>query len=129
MNILICVQSNHSLKIVFPAQPLLVTSETASSSSLTVCIGVQQMCRTANYAIIMFFGQKDDGRNCDFNENVNMTASNVIPGEPHCFEVNDSILQLSSGEEYCYIGSLTGDAGRLDGELCITGYGSTLYIN
>ena len=78
------------------------------------------MCRNANYTIIMFFGLKKDGSVCDLNDNVNTTASNVIPGEPHCFEVNDSILQLSPGEEYCYNGSLTGDAGLLVGETCNT---------
>ena len=81
------------------------------------------MCRTANYTIITFFGQKKGGSDCDFSVNVNMKASNVIPGEPRCFEVNDSILRLSSGEEYCYNGSLIGDAGLHDGELHTHIYG------
>ena len=78
------------------------------------------MCRTENYTIITFFGQQEkDGSDCDINDNLNMTASNVVPGEPHCFEVNDNILPLSSGEVYCYTSSLIGDAGLLDSELCI----------
>ena len=37
---------------------------------------------------------KNDGSDCDFNSSLNMTASNVLPGELCCFEANDSILQL-----------------------------------
>ena len=105
---------------VFPAKPLLVTNVTESSSSLAVCIEVQQVCRTENYTIETLFGKQEmDVSDCDFNDNLNMTASNVVPGEPRCFEVNDSILQLSSGEVYCYNSSLIGDVGLLDGELYI----------
>ena len=84
-----------------------------------MCTQVQRICHGVLHAIIVFFGVQKDNSDCDFSDNVNMTARNVISGDSTCFEVNDGILQRNFGEEYCYKGSLIGDTDIVDGNLVL----------
>ena len=95
-----------------PLEQMVVPSE----RMLTVTLTVQMNCRSANYTIVVVFGVQDrDGDNCDLSHV--MTVTDVLPGNPRMFTVNCDILELGAGQEYCYNGSLIGDAGIiLDGE-------------
>ena len=102
-----------------PAMPLNQTVVNESSEGrLTVTLTIQEICRNANYTIVVFFGvQNRGGDNCDLSPDINKTATNVLPGVSRTFIVNDTTFKLGDGQKYCYNGSLIGDAGIiLDGE-------------
>ena len=49
-------------------------------------------------------------KECDFSGGVSLREDGVQPGVPRTFIANDSVLSLSSGQQYCYTASLLGDA-------------------
>ena len=74
---------------------------------------VKELCRSANYTLVVSFGvKKSDTNYCDLKDNMVMTRVDVKPGEPHEFKVDSSILQIESGQSYCYIGVLEDRWGR-----------------
>ena len=44
----------------------------------------------------------------DFSGGVSLREDGVQPGVPHTFTANESVLSLSSGQQYCYTASLHG---------------------
>ena len=88
-----------------------------SSESLIVTLTVSKTCRNAIYTLAVSFGARDSDGNYDSGKNLMMTSRNVVPGKPYSFKVNASVLELESGQVYCYNGSLLGSEGILYGEV------------
>ena len=95
----------------FLASPLKDIGE-PGQNTIKVNITVQTICHAVDRALVVCFGQRKIGSDeeCDFSGGVSLREYGVQPGVPHTFTANDSVLSLSSGQQYCYTASLLGDA-------------------
>ena len=93
--------------VVSLASPLIVVEE-LSQNTLTVTLTVQTICRAVDHTLVVCFGQRKMGSDeeCDFSGGVSLREDGVQLGAPHTFTVNESVLSLSSGQQYCYTASL-----------------------
>lgn len=93
------------------ASPLIVV-EKQSQNTLKVNLTVKTICHVAHHTLVVCFGQRKMGSDeeCDFSGGVSLREDGVQPGVPHTFTANESVLSLSSGQQYCYTASLLGDA-------------------
>lgn len=91
---------------VFAATPVRVDETATSDNDLTVTVTVKEICRYADYMFEVSFMVIDDKGTVQ-REDEPKTATNVIPGEPHYFHANTSILKR--GQKYCYTVSLIGN--------------------
>ena len=108
--------------IVSLASPLIVVEE-LSQNTLTVTLTVQTICHEVNHTFHVCFGQRKIGsdEDCDFSGGVSLREDGVQPGVPHTFTANESVLSLSSGQQYCYTASLLGDAEDECSSKCSSG--------
>ena len=97
--------------IVSLASPLIVVEEW-SQNTLKVNVTVETICRAEDYILLACFGQRKMGseEECDFSGGVSLRKDGVQPGVPHTFTADESVLSLSSGQQYCYTASLLGNA-------------------
>ena len=114
--------------VVSLASPLIVVEE-LSQNTLTVTLTVQTICHEVNHTLHVCFGQRKMGSDeeCDFSGGVSLREDGVQPGVPHTFTANESVLSLSSGQQYCYTASLLGDAEDECSSKCSSG-ASLTYI-
>ena len=108
--------------VVSLASPLIVVEE-LSQNTLTVTLTVQTICHEVNHTLHVCFGQRKMGSDeeCDFSGGVSLREDGVQPGVPHTFTANESVLSLSSGQQYCYTASLLGDAEDECSSKCSSG--------
>ena len=84
----------------------------SSKNKLTLKAKVQNICRTGNYTLLVWFGKQSTGLNNSALTNV--IANGVQPGVPYQHHVNDTMLE--PGERYIYSVSLINtDGAILDG--------------
>ena len=56
----------------------------------------------------------------DFSGGVSLREDGVQPGVPHTFTANESVLSLSSGQQYCYTASLHGRSAVVSVQISYT---------
>ena len=97
------------VQVIYPlASPPKVVGEPGQN---TIKLNVT-ICRAVDHTLVVCFGQRKKGSDeeCDFSGGVSLREDGVQPGVPHTFTANESVLSLSSGQQYCYTASLLGDA-------------------
>ena len=110
-----CVDSLERIKrqsfIVPLASPLKDVGE-PGQNTIKVNVTVKAICHAVDHTLVVCFGQRKMGSDeeCDFSGGVSLREDGVQPGVPHTFTANESVLSLSSGQQYCYTDSLLGDA-------------------
>ena len=100
------------VQVFYPlASPLKDVGE-PGQNTIKVNVTVQTICRAVDHTLVVCFGQRKMGSDeeCDFSGGVGLREYSVQPGVPHTFTANESVLSLSSGQQYCYTASLLGDA-------------------